>query len=498
MKGRVVMFTPRRWWAGLLIVVPAIFGAASLETSRFETDTIAEATSGLTRAGFEPRDITVSGRDVRFTLAAALEDRPLIHEVAAASPAVRSTTAKIETLAPVPEWVWSIGRDERGFVLSGTLPSRTAAADLTRRLRSLVPGVPVTDLSRPSAGAPTEFAEQVAFAALQATRLATGSVAVGPAGMIVSGDPASPAAALEVITDLRAAPTRWHAHADAGWGRPAAFGQRAVRVAALATTNRATDAPTVAAAPVEPVRVTTTLTERPALPAAARASTARLESLHRDPGRISVTIARLDAREVAALRPIDRTGATLAPTAPPTRLALAAAASLPTLASNSVADPAKGAVGAAAAVDEASPSGAAQPLTTTAPPISPPRDASTTAAPAGPCSFVSGAILPAVPTFKSGSAHLGKAERAKLRPIVAMLAACPSLKIALHGHADLRGSKETNDRLSLERASGVQRWLAEHGIAGDRMSFEGFGSSRLAIADGGESDVNRRVEIRVM
>lgn len=496
MKGRVVMFLSRGWWAGLLIVIPAIFTAAGLETTRFESDTIAAATTGLVRAGFEPRDVAVSGRDLRFTLTAALEDRPLLREVTTASPAVRTVSAKIEPLAAAPEWVWSIGRDERGFVLSGTLPSRTAAADITRRLRTLVPGVPVIDHSRPSAGAPSRFAEQATFATLQATRLASGSVAVGPAGMIVSGDPTSPVAALEVITDLRAAPTEWRAHADAGWGRPAAFGQRAVRVAALATTNRATDTPAVAAAPTAPSPAPTPVVERPALPAAALASTARLESVHRDRGRISVTIPRLDAGDVAALRPLDRTGATAPLTSPPSRLA--AATSLPTLAPSSVATPGKGALGASTPVDEAPPSEAVPPLATAATSISTTGDATTTAAPAGPCGFVSGAILPAVPTFKSGSVHLGKAERAKLRPVVAILAACPGLKIALHGHADLRGSKETNDRLSLERASGVQHWLAKQGIGGDRMSFEGFGSSRLADAAGGDSDANRRVEIRVM
>lgn len=493
------MFTPRGWWAGLLIVIPAIFAAAGLETTRFENDTVAAATSGLTRAGFEPRDVAVSGRDVRFTLAAALEDRPLLHEVAAASSAVRSTTATVEALAPAPEWVWSIGRDERGFVLSGTLPSRTAAADITRRLRALVPGVPVADHTRPSAGTPARFAEQAAFATLQATRLATGSVAVGPAGMIVSGDPASPAAALEVITDLRAAPTEWRAHADAGWGRPAAFGQRAVRVATLATTNRATDAPTVAVAPVEPVRAATKLADRAALPSAALASTARLESIHRDRGRISVTIARLDASDVAALRPLDRTGATAPPTSPPTRLALVAATpSLPPLAPKAVTDPTDGGGGMTTPVDATTLSGAAPPLTATASPTRPDAESDARAHPSGPCGFVSGAILPAVPTFESGSAHLGRAERAKLRPIVAMLAACPGLKVALHGHADLRGSKETNDRLSVERAAGVKRWLARQGVSGDRMSFEGFGSSRLATADGGDSGADRRVEIRVM
>ena len=491
MKGRVVMFTPRGWWAGLLIVVPAIFAAAGVETSRFESDTIIAATSGLTRAGFEPREVAVSGRDVSFTLTAALEDRPLLHEVAAASPAVRSTTAKIESLAAAPEWVWSIGRDERGFVLSGTLPSRTAAAEITRRLRALVPGTTVTDHSRPSAGSPGRFAEQAAFATLQATRLATGSVAVGPAGMIVSGDPASPAAALEVITDLRAAPTEWRAHADAGWGRPAAFGQRAVRVAALATTNRATDVPTVAAVPAAPARAAAALAERAAPPSAALASTARLESVHRDRGRISVTFARLDAVDVAALRPLERGGVEASLTAPPTRLAIAGPAPLPTPSPRTGTNPSD-------ALVSAPPVAASSATDTPSPLAAPASDPTAATAPTGPCGFVSGAILPAVPTFKSGSAHLGKAERAKLRPIVAMLAACPSLKIALHGHADLRGSKETNDRLSLERASGVQRWLTEQGIGGDRMSFEGFGSSRLAIADGGESDVNRRVEIRVM
>ncbi len=468
------MFTPRKWWPGLLIVLPAIFGAAHFETAHFENETSRRANIDLAHAGFEPRNVTVSGRDVHFTLTAALEDRTLARRVAETSAAVRTSTAVIEPLPPAGRWIWSIGRDERGFVLAGTFPSRSAAADVSRRIRELAPGTTVIDTSRPAAGAPAEFTAQAAFAARQATRLAVGSITVTPSGMTVTGEAASPEAALEVITDLRTTPATWGAHADASWGRPAAFDQKRVRVAALATTRRI-DAPVVLvdAAPIVAARAPTTSLEparatnaSPADPSAA--DTRPLGVLRTHTGRVSVTFAKIESTDTTALRPIQALhgpGSAVGSTGTETRIT---------------------------AVSTPHP-GPSEPTAATVAAIEPTRDAKTEA-----CGFVSGSILSDGPTFDVGSAHLGRSERAKLRSLAVVLSSCPSLRIALHGHTDLSGSKQTNDRLSVDRAAGVRHWLTRHGISPERMSCEGFGSTHLVAARDATASSNRRVEIRVM
>ncbi|MHC1705323.1 MAG: OmpA family protein [Tenuifilaceae bacterium] len=71
--------------------------------------------------------------------------------------------------------------------------------------------------------------------------------------------------------------------------------------------------------------------------------------------------------------------------------------------------------------------------------------------------------------------------------------------ISINGHTDNIGTEEHNIELSRERAKTVYDYLNERGISMERMTFEGFGSSK-PLNDNlteGNRKINRRVEIKI-
>jgi OmpA-OmpF porin, OOP family len=87
-----------------------------------------------------------------------------------------------------------------------------------------------------------------------------------------------------------------------------------------------------------------------------------------------------------------------------------------------------------------------------------------------------------------------------LDEVVKFLAVNPSVKhLAVEGHTDNRGPDPLNEKLSDDRAHSVMRYLAEHGVAADRLTAKGFGPHR-PIDDNGTAEgrqKNRRVDFRV-
>jgi outer membrane protein OmpA-like peptidoglycan-associated protein len=71
-----------------------------------------------------------------------------------------------------------------------------------------------------------------------------------------------------------------------------------------------------------------------------------------------------------------------------------------------------------------------------------------------------------------------------------------ALQVRIEGHTDSVGGDAQNLKLSKERAASVMAYLVEHGIAGSRLTSEGFGKTQPlesnATVDGREA--NRRVE----
>ena len=86
---------------------------------------------------------------------------------------------------------------------------------------------------------------------------------------------------------------------------------------------------------------------------------------------------------------------------------------------------------------------------------------------------------------------------AQLDAVYEILMKNPAMSVELQGHTDNIGSKKYNMDLSLRRANAVANYLADKGIARNRMATTGFGFDKpvaLNSTDFGRS-LNRRVEI---
>jgi outer membrane protein OmpA-like peptidoglycan-associated protein len=71
--------------------------------------------------------------------------------------------------------------------------------------------------------------------------------------------------------------------------------------------------------------------------------------------------------------------------------------------------------------------------------------------------------------------------------------------IDIEGHADERGPESFNQKLSEDRANSVLEFLVKHGVARERLSAAGFGTTRPIAPKRSEYSwlLNRRVEFRV-
>jgi outer membrane protein OmpA-like peptidoglycan-associated protein len=108
---------------------------------------------------------------------------------------------------------------------------------------------------------------------------------------------------------------------------------------------------------------------------------------------------------------------------------------------------------------------------------------------------LSGAVL-----FTSGQSALLPGAMAKLNEVgEALVKSSPESKIVVEGHTDSQGRASDNQELSLARAQSVRDYLVSRGIAADRISAQGLGSTRPVATNKtpeGRAD-NRRVEIVV-
>ena len=106
---------------------------------------------------------------------------------------------------------------------------------------------------------------------------------------------------------------------------------------------------------------------------------------------------------------------------------------------------------------------------------------------------LSGSVL-----FASGKFALLNTAMTKLDQVAEALKAQDSNKrMVVEGHTDSQGSDATNQPLSLNRANAVRNYLVSKGVAADKISAVGMGSSR-GVADNNTAENranNRRVEI---
>ena len=102
--------------------------------------------------------------------------------------------------------------------------------------------------------------------------------------------------------------------------------------------------------------------------------------------------------------------------------------------------------------------------------------------------------------FESGKSDLLLAAQLKLNSVAdALTQQDPDARMIVEGHTDTQGGTTYNQALSERRAHSVRDYLVSRGVAADRVSSQGFGSSR-SVADNNSAEGranNRRVEIVV-
>lgn len=85
--------------------------------------------------------------------------------------------------------------------------------------------------------------------------------------------------------------------------------------------------------------------------------------------------------------------------------------------------------------------------------------------------------------FAVGSYQLKPSARAGLDDLVARLKEVTFQSIKITGHTDPTGSSALNERLSLQRAEEVKRYLVGHGVSAAKIETEGMGSSMPMVIE---------------
>lgn len=101
--------------------------------------------------------------------------------------------------------------------------------------------------------------------------------------------------------------------------------------------------------------------------------------------------------------------------------------------------------------------------------------------------------------FRTGSSELGPGLRELLTTVAEVLGEYRKTLVIVNSHTDQSGDTELNQRLSEARALAVSRFLAEHGIAPDRLAAVGHGESKPLSRFAGSAGpkLNRRLELRL-
>ncbi len=99
--------------------------------------------------------------------------------------------------------------------------------------------------------------------------------------------------------------------------------------------------------------------------------------------------------------------------------------------------------------------------------------------------------------FASNKHQLSQEQRKRLDEIVLFAGFDPSMRIELVGHADGRGTRRYNLKLSKKRTASVKQYLLAQGLRPQQLSVKAHGESRPAASNRSEKgrSTNRRVDV---
>ena len=101
--------------------------------------------------------------------------------------------------------------------------------------------------------------------------------------------------------------------------------------------------------------------------------------------------------------------------------------------------------------------------------------------------------------FVSGKATIMPASYKAMNELAAILKSDQTLHLEIDGHTDNTGKAESNIKLSQQRADAAKTYLVNKGIAADRISTQGFGSTRPIASNKTKEGraKNRRIEMKL-
>lgn len=82
--------------------------------------------------------------------------------------------------------------------------------------------------------------------------------------------------------------------------------------------------------------------------------------------------------------------------------------------------------------------------------------------------------------FATGSISLSEAAKAAIKPLIRRVKYSPTM-LTVTGYSDVRGSKNGNLVLSLNRAKTVRDFLIDHGVRPENIRIDAHGESRATV-----------------
>ncbi|SNY55379.1 OmpA family protein [Arsukibacterium tuosuense] len=100
-------------------------------------------------------------------------------------------------------------------------------------------------------------------------------------------------------------------------------------------------------------------------------------------------------------------------------------------------------------------------------------------------------------SYESGSDQLTRESQRRLRQIAAYIQHDPQIEtIELQGYTDSYGGRWMNEQLSLKRAEKIKQFLAEAGVADDKVRVDGYGERRHVASN--QTTLGRATNRRVV
>jgi outer membrane protein OmpA-like peptidoglycan-associated protein len=102
--------------------------------------------------------------------------------------------------------------------------------------------------------------------------------------------------------------------------------------------------------------------------------------------------------------------------------------------------------------------------------------------------------------FATNSAVLTQEIKDNLQELIEFLKNYPQLRVEISGHTDNKGNKNKNQEISEKRAKAIVEYLAEQGIAPERLVAKGYGDKRPIASNKNNKgrSKNRRVEVKII